>query len=220
MTFFILLPHLSRSPSGLFLSHLPTSAACFSTFLASLLSIHVTSWFCGCGFSSALSLTLPFTLALPVLPLHAASRGGGSVGARASVAHSHWGGSELREATLHPGKPLCQPAYLSLWLHFSVIITFLFSDFYRVFSSSLLPFSLCALASSFSPPMWHLSVWHITVCCSSLAHLSFAFLSHSSLHHTVICHCQFWRVITQRHILFDYGNNFNHGDGTSAGDSK
>ncbi|XP_030269957.1 C-myc promoter-binding protein-like isoform X2 [Sparus aurata] len=29
--------------------------------------------------------------------------GGGSVGARAPVAHSHWGGSELREATLHPG---------------------------------------------------------------------------------------------------------------------
>lgn len=30
--------------------------------------------------------------------------------------------------------------------------------------------------------------------------------------------CQLWRVITQSHILFDYGNNFNHGDGTSAGD--
>ncbi|XP_034053428.1 C-myc promoter-binding protein-like [Gymnodraco acuticeps] len=30
-------------------------------------------------------------------------RGGGSVGARAPVAHSHWGGSELREATHHPG---------------------------------------------------------------------------------------------------------------------
>ncbi|XP_069382569.1 C-myc promoter-binding protein-like isoform X4 [Paralichthys olivaceus] len=30
-------------------------------------------------------------------------RGGGSVGARAPVAHSHCGGSELREATLHPG---------------------------------------------------------------------------------------------------------------------
>ncbi|KAM6942929.1 C-myc promoter-binding protein-like isoform 3-T3 [Xenentodon cancila] len=30
-------------------------------------------------------------------------RGGGSVGARPVVAHSHWGGSELREATLHPG---------------------------------------------------------------------------------------------------------------------
>ncbi|XP_076590116.1 C-myc promoter-binding protein-like isoform X1 [Chaetodon auriga] len=28
---------------------------------------------------------------------------GGSVGARAPVANSHWGGSELREATLHPG---------------------------------------------------------------------------------------------------------------------
>ncbi|XP_027137135.1 C-myc promoter-binding protein isoform X3 [Larimichthys crocea] len=32
-----------------------------------------------------------------------AGRGGGSVGARALVAHSHRGGSELREATLHPG---------------------------------------------------------------------------------------------------------------------
>ncbi|XP_032378333.1 C-myc promoter-binding protein isoform X1 [Etheostoma spectabile] len=30
-------------------------------------------------------------------------REGGGVGARAPVAHSHWGGSELREATLHPG---------------------------------------------------------------------------------------------------------------------
>ncbi|XP_029935994.1 C-myc promoter-binding protein-like isoform X2 [Myripristis murdjan] len=30
-------------------------------------------------------------------------RGGGSVGARGLVALSHWGGSELREATLHPG---------------------------------------------------------------------------------------------------------------------
>nr|XP_020480824.1 C-myc promoter-binding protein-like isoform X3 [Monopterus albus] len=30
-------------------------------------------------------------------------RGGGSVGARALAAHSHWGGSELREATVHPG---------------------------------------------------------------------------------------------------------------------
>ncbi|KAM7405735.1 hypothetical protein PAMP_000162 [Pampus punctatissimus] len=29
--------------------------------------------------------------------------GGGSVGSRGLVAHSHWGGSELREATLHPG---------------------------------------------------------------------------------------------------------------------
>ncbi|XP_060913426.1 C-myc promoter-binding protein-like isoform X3 [Labrus mixtus] len=32
-----------------------------------------------------------------------ASRGGGGAGARAPVALSHWGGSELREATLHPG---------------------------------------------------------------------------------------------------------------------
>ncbi|XP_074521938.1 C-myc promoter-binding protein-like isoform X2 [Halichoeres trimaculatus] len=32
-----------------------------------------------------------------------AGGGGGSVGARAPVVHSHWGGSELREATLHPG---------------------------------------------------------------------------------------------------------------------
>lgn len=32
------------------------SAACFSTFLPSLLSIHVSPWFCGCGFCCALSL--------------------------------------------------------------------------------------------------------------------------------------------------------------------
>ncbi|KAM9764999.1 C-myc promoter-binding protein-like isoform 2-T3 [Menidia menidia] len=31
------------------------------------------------------------------------SRRGGGVGARPVAAHSHWGGSELREATLHPG---------------------------------------------------------------------------------------------------------------------
>lgn len=67
----------------------------------------------GCGL--CLSLTPPpFTLALPVSPLHAAGRGGGSVGPGAPVAHCQWGGSERRDATLHPGKPLCQPACLSL----------------------------------------------------------------------------------------------------------
>lgn len=91
---------------------LPPSLHCLFFHLSSLLCIHVSPWFFGCGVCSALSLTLPFTLALPVLPLHAVGRGGCSVAARALVAHSHWGGSELREATRHPGKPLCQPVYL------------------------------------------------------------------------------------------------------------
>uniref|UniRef100_A0A671VNR5 DENN domain containing 4A n=1 Tax=Sparus aurata TaxID=8175 RepID=A0A671VNR5_SPAAU len=49
-------------------------------------------------FKQALRRQAPLTQS----PLSAGC-GGGSVGARAPVAHSHWGGSELREATLHPG---------------------------------------------------------------------------------------------------------------------
>lgn len=134
--------------------------------------------FCGCGFCSALSLTLPFTLALPVLPLHAVSRGGGSVGARAPVAHSNWGGSELREATHHPGKSLCQSACLS----FSLVAflsrrtcssVFLFSGYLGplivtlfLFLSSPLSFLHCVVSLSGT-----------SVCCSSTAHLPFG--SHS-----------------------------------------
>lgn len=169
MTFFILLPHLFLL-TGLFLIpllllHLHTSAAYFSTSLLSPLSIHVSPWFCGCGFCSALSLTLPFTLALPVLPLHAAGCGGGSVGTRALVAHSHWGGSELREATLHPGKPLCQPACLSL--SGCIFLSYL-AIFYNPTSSALssshfsVSLRLGGLSSSSFPPPCHLFIWHIT----------------------------------------------------------
>lgn len=94
--------------------HLFTSAAFFP--LSSLLSICCSSWSCDYGFCFVLSLTLPFTPALPVLLLHAASRGRSSVGA-----HSQWGASELREANLHPGKPLCELACLTLsgWISVS-----------------------------------------------------------------------------------------------------
>lgn len=59
----------------------------------------------------ALCLTLPFTLALPVLLLHAVGQGGCGVGASALAAHLHSGGSELREATHHAGKPLSSTSH-------------------------------------------------------------------------------------------------------------
>lgn len=102
----------------LFLSHLISSGTPHSTFNWPLL---LTLWFFGCGFCSALSLTLPFTLALPVLPLHAVGRGGDSAGSRPVVARSHWVGSELREATLHPGKHLSHSTSFS----FSSFVSFL-----------------------------------------------------------------------------------------------
>lgn len=75
---------------------------------------------------SALSLTLPFTLALPMLPLHAVGRGGSNVGARALATHSRWVGSELREAALHPGKPLCQPfCHVAFLFHLTCSTVFL-----------------------------------------------------------------------------------------------
>lgn len=196
MTFYFFILHLSHSPTGLFLIYpLPPKPP------SPLLPVFLPPSLNPC-FSPAVlcTLTPPFTLALPVLPLHAVGRGGGSVGARAPVAHSHWGGSELREATHHPGNPLCQSACLALW--FLCLIS---PDLFY-FSSS--HFSLPSLR----PPLLFLSCLSGTLCYSSL------FLSHSSFHHRVMCHCQLWRVITQRHILFDYGNSFNHGVGSSAGD--
>lgn len=162
MTCFVLLP---RCPSSF--HNLLSFAARFFFFpiYSSIISI-ISPWFCGCGFCSALSLTLPFTLALPVLPLHAVGRGGGSVGARVLVAHSHCGGSELREATLHPGKPLCLSVSLVAFLsHLTCSVTF---------SSCLAssPFSFLSLCDY--PP---LSFHCVTVCFSSLAHFSFTFHS-------------------------------------------
>lgn len=174
---FILLLHLSHSLTGLFL--LPF-VAYFSTFLSSLLCIHVSPWFFGCGVCSALSLTLPFTLALPVLPLHAVGRGGCSVAARALVAHSHWGGSELREATRHPGKPLCQPVYL--YLYFSPLSYSAIFRFFDFFSSHcpIVSVSLCLYDLAFFLSSIVSSLYSTHQCC---AHVPFVFLFSLLLHH-------------------------------------
>lgn len=91
------------------------------------------------GFAAVVSALLcplppPFILELPVLVLHAVGCGVSSVGTRA-LDLSHWGGSELREANPHSGKPFCQSA--SLWLRFSVSS---YLPFY-ILTSSVLPLS-------------------------------------------------------------------------------
>lgn len=160
-----------------------------------------SSWFCGCGFCSALSLTLPFTLALPVLPLHAA--GGG--GTRAPVVHSHWGGSELREATLHPGKPLC--LRVRLFLVSLLCLTCSVMTFSGLSSSPFLPFVNLSPHCDISPSS-------TSFISAPLFLLPFLFASLRSDLSLSIMQSNY-----QRHILFDYGNHFNHEDDTSAGDS-
>lgn len=73
----------------------------------------IAAWFLRLWFLLCSVPNLPFTLALPVLPSHAVGCRGGSLGARAPVAHSHGGGFELRKATLHPGKPSLSQSALS-----------------------------------------------------------------------------------------------------------
>lgn len=152
------------------LFHLFTSAGFFP--LLSLLSTCCSSWSCDYGFCSFLSLTLPFTPVLPVLLLHAASRGRSSVGA-----HSQLGASELREANLHPGKPLCELACLRLsgWISLSHIVD-LFSDFSPDFSPFITLF--CFSLSCWSRLLFLLSIQHIhslllLLCSSFFALLSF-----------------------------------------------
>lgn len=164
------------------------------------------------GFAAVVSALLcplppPFILELPVLVLHAVGCGVSSVGTRA-LDLSHWGGSELREANLHSGKPFCQSA--SLWLRFSVSS---YLPFY-ILTSSVLPLSWYSSLSLTHIPLWSLA-FHFSY---STVHRVFCFSphhSHSLLHQRVICYCQLQLVLI---FLFDYANHYHDGDRTSAGD--
>lgn len=179
--------HLFFLSIGLFLR--PFTACLF--FSASLFSIpcpsmSLLSMISGCAFCSALSLTLPLTLARPVLPLHAVSHGRGSAGAGAQGSHSHSGGSELRDATLHPGKP-----------HFSVCSCVRFCLMLLTQQFFLEPLLLC-LFLSLPPPLLFLQsiicIHGTSVCCSSRAHISGVFRIHTG-----------WFITSERFALVSYG---------------
>lgn len=98
------------------------------------------------------------------------------------------------QVNLSVSLPVCHSlvGFLCLLLQIYFLISSALSS-----SHFLVSLHLSGLAFSFFLPLCHLSIQHIIVCCFFHAHLALLY-SHSLLHHGVMCHCQSWRVITQK----------------------